>query len=50
MVFGHKEQQQRPAVSGMGREVRDLGRLQTVYDKAEGSMRARVLIRLCAPL
>ena len=37
-------------MSGMRREVRHLGRLQTVYDKADASMRARALIRLCVPL
>ena len=30
--------------------MRHLGRLQTVYDKADASMRARALIRLCVPL
>lgn len=50
MVFGHEEQQERSAVSGMRREVRHLGRLQTVSDKAGASMRARALIRLCVPL
>ena len=30
--------------------MRHLGGLQTVYDKVDGSMRARALIRLCVPL
>ena len=29
--------------------MRHLGGLQTVYDKVDGSMRARALIRLCVP-
>ena len=34
----------------MGREVGHLGRLYTVYDKEDGGMRARAIIRLCVPL
>lgn len=52
MVFGHEEQQERSAVSGMRREVRHLGRLQTVSDKAgaqyEGAGANKALASLTA--
>lgn len=42
IIFGHKVQQQSSAVSGMGRELRTLGTLQTLdSDNEERGMRTR---------